>query len=132
MSADPVRDYLEQMECPDHIIEGGLSGLVETWEQIVTEVERGYELGLDDYLNDLDVRQLLHDTLMLATVAQKKDLLARVNAADERLKQVTQQVSYCLWGDEVAAEEGWDAEENWWFYARPRQVSEEFLDELGE
>ena len=52
--SDPVRDYLQKKGCADHVINGGLAGLVETWEGIVESVAEGYSLGLDDYLNDLD------------------------------------------------------------------------------
>jgi hypothetical protein len=131
MASDPVRDYLEQMQCSKRIIRGGLKGLVEIWEEIVGQIEAGYKLGLDDYLNDMDTRQLLHDAMMLATVEQKKPFLARVRQADERMLKLVEPVEKCLWGRELAEEEGWDEEENWWYYVKPRRANAELLEEIA-
>lgn len=132
MTNDPVRDFLEQMECSKQIINGGLKGLIEMWEEIVGEVEEGYAHGLDDYLNDMDARQLLHDAMMLATVEQKKPFLERVQAADARMQKITEPVGKCLWGREIAEEEGWDEEENWWYYAKPLKANDELLEEIED
>lgn len=130
MASDPVRDFLEQMQCSKQLIRGGLKGLVEMWEEIVGQIEVGYKLGLDDYLNDMDGRQLLHDAMMLATVEQKKPFLERVRKADERMLKAVEPANKCLWGREIAEEEGWDEEENWWYYMKPRRANPELLEEI--
>ena len=60
---DPVGEFLRNRGCPEHVVRGGLRGLVESWEEVVRSVEEGYSLGLDDYLNDMDGRQLIEEVL---------------------------------------------------------------------
>ena len=129
---DPVRDYLRETGCGDHVIEGGLEGLVEKWEKTVDAVEEGYSLTLDDYLNDLDARQLIAEALVVARDDQRAAINARLNHADQKMRRLTKPAKVCLWGDEVAQEEGWTEEENWWYFARPIKADQELLAEIDE
>jgi len=128
---DPVRDYLGGRGCGEHVVEGGLEGLVESWEKTVRQVEDGYSLTLDDYLNDLDARQLIAEALAVADDQQRAAINDRLDRADEKMRSLTAPTEVCLWGEEVAEEEGWTAEENWWYFARPIKADAEFLAEIG-
>ena len=133
MSAiDPVREYLKEKGCARHVIEGSLTGLVENWEHLVISVGEGYALGLDDYLNDLDVRQLLEEALAVAAPDQRQTVTDRVREADETMKAALEPAGKCLWGDEVAEEEGWTAENNWWYFSKPINAEAELLAEIEE
>jgi hypothetical protein len=127
---DPARDYLRERGCGEHVVEGGLEGLVENWEKTVRQVEEGYSLTLDDYLNDLDGRQLIAEVLAVAGDQQRAAIDARLNRADEKLRSLTEPTGGCLWGEEVAEEEGWTAQENWWYFARPIKAAPELLAEI--
>jgi len=129
---DPVRDFLRERGCGEHVIEGGLEGLVESWEKTVREVEEGYSLTLDDYLNDLDARQLIAEALPVARDDQRATVNARLTRADEKMRVLTEPTKNCLWGDEIAQEERWTAEENWWYFARPIKAGSELLAEIDE
>lgn len=129
---DPVRDYLRERGCGEHVIEGGLEGLVESWEKTVRQVEEGYSLTLDDYLNDLDGRQLIAEALVVASDQQLASINARLGRADEKMRSLTEPTKVCLWGEEVAEEEGWTADENWWYFARPIKADAELLIEIDE
>jgi hypothetical protein len=129
---DPVRVYLSERGCGEHVIEGGLEGLVESWEKTVREVEEGYSLTLDDYLNDLDARQLIADALTVTTDQQRERINEQLSQADEKMRGLTEPTKVCLWGEEVAEEEGWTAKENWWYFARPIKADAELLAEIDE
>lgn len=129
---DPVRAYLRETGCGAHVVEQGLAGLVANWERTVQAVADGYTLGLDDYLNDLDARQLLEEALTVATAEQHEAVAERIERADELMQSVTEPTVICLWGDEVAREEGWTPQENWWYFARPRQANDELRAEIDE
>jgi hypothetical protein len=129
---DVVSEFLLERGCAKPVVEAGLEGLVGQWEDLVSAVEEGYELGLDDYLNDLDVRQLLAAALMLANVQPDKKLADRTQRADEQFRALTQATETCLWGEEVAEEEGWTAKNNFWYFRRPRQGDADFLAEISE
>jgi hypothetical protein len=132
MSNDAVRDFLRERGSGNHIIEKGLAGLVEGWEHVVQAVESGYSLTLDDYLNDLDTRQLLNDALAVASPAELQKYEDRIQRADDQMKSLTTRTAACLWGDEVAEEEGWTPKKNWWYYARPADADPELLAEIDE
>jgi hypothetical protein len=129
---DPVRDFLRHRCCPEHVISGGLRGMVENWENIVQAVKKGYKLGLDDYLNDLDARQLLEETLAVASKEQKEEFLKRVRQADELMKSLVKSSGKCLWGEDIAETEGWTAGENWWYFSQPINATPELLSEIEE
>jgi len=129
---DPVGEFLRKRGCPDHVVRGGLRGLVKGWEEVVRSVGEGYGLGLDDYLNDMDGRQLLEEALAVAPAPEKKALLARIRKADADMRALLKPAGRCLWGEETARQEGWTAKKNWWYYSRPIEAGEELLADLDE
>lgn len=129
---DPVRDFLRAKGSAEQLVVSGLAGLVEGWESLVSAVEEGYTPGLDDYLNELDLRQLLDEAWAVATLAQQAAYADRIKQADERMRTSVEPLDVCLWGDEVAAEEGWTPKNNWWYYSRPLAGDPDFLAELAE
>src|SRR6266850_3516824 len=81
---DPVRSFLRQRGCPEEVVAAGLEGLIDEWERVVEQVSRIYPLGLDDYLNDLDGRQLLQESLGLLAGPASERARDRVRVADAR------------------------------------------------
>ena len=130
--SDEVRRLLIEKGCPIPVIERGMAGLVESWEQVVRSVENGYSLTLDDYLNDLDARQLLEEALTVASPAEHINFELRIQQADDLMKGLTRRASVCLWGDDLAEEEGWNWKKNWWYYACPVDADAELLAEIAE
>jgi hypothetical protein len=129
--SDPIREYLRQQGAPYHVITNGLRGLVENWERVVAEVERGYPLGLDDYLNDMDGRQLLENALEVAPGELRGAFVERVRRADDRIRQQLVHAGRCLWGQIVADEEGWRDYKEWWYFYRPKRAGPQLTEELG-
>lgn len=127
---DPVGEFLKKRGCPEHVIRGGLRGLAESWEEVVRSVEEGYSFGLDDYLNDMDGRQLLEEALAVAPAKEKKTTLQRVRRADAKMQTLVRPAGRCLWGDETARQEGWTAKKNWWYFYRPVKAGEDLLAEI--
>jgi len=127
---DEVRDFLRERGCPEEVIAAGLEGLVAEWERVVDQVEAGYELGLDDYLNDLDGRQLLEEVLVLARPADREAALERIRAADEHMKGLVNPTEECLWGESVADSEGWGPGSNWRNFNLPRSPGAMLKDDL--
>ena len=125
-----VREFLEQRGCPDFVVEGGLAGLLANWDRLAEQLEAGYTLGLDDYLNELDARQLLDDALPFATDDERRSVRARLSLADARVRQLTRPIGRCLWGDKIASMSGWDPARNWWFFAIPVDPGPELSADL--
>lgn len=129
---NPVSDFLKKRGCPERVVRGGLMGLVEIWENTVAQVVEGYGLELDDYLNDMDGRQLLEEALAIAPENDKGMCAARLRKADSRMKKAVVPAGRCLWGDEVAEAEGWSSRKNWWYFVKPLKASGELLAEIDD
>ncbi len=128
--ADPVRDYLRQSGASHSVIASGLRGLVENWERVVKEVTRGYNLTFDDYLNDMDGRQLLENAMSLAPAEIRDAYLDRIRSADQRAEGALRPSDRCIWGQIVADEEGWKPARNWWYFRLPRTPGPRLAEEL--
>jgi hypothetical protein len=127
---DPVRAFLRARGSPDHVVRGGLEGLVAEWERVAVALEHGYPLDtLDDYLNDMDLRALIEE--VLASLAQPPALASRINAADARARAQLVQADGCLWGEGLAARNDWDYEDDWWYFMRPARPGPGLRGDLG-
>ncbi len=130
MSTNPVRAYLAERGCSEAIVRGGLRGLASRWEHVVEEVSEGYSLGLDDYRNDLDVRDILAGALAVAPGAERAPLRERLERADERFRALTEETG-SLWGETVARERGLDPVHTWWYFRRPTKPGRTLARELS-
>ena len=127
---DPVRAFLAQRGCPDFVIRGGLEGLLKSWERTVSEIEKGYAMGLDDYLNDVDARQLLEEALLVASPSVRAQMRAKLSAVDVRARAQLIAAKNCLWGNEAAKKSGWSADREWWYFGQPKNAGEELKKDL--
>ncbi len=130
MTDDPIRRFLRARGAADHVVDGGLDGLVADWEHTAERVERGYGLGLDDYLNDLDARQII-EVVLSAMPEPDGPLLARLRAADERLRRATVPSGRCVWGDSTSQDRATERR-NWWYFLVPRDPGPELARELAD
>ena len=129
-SHDPVQEYLVERGCAEHVVTGGLAGLLDAWETFAKALGKGYAQSLDDYLNDLDARQILADAWVKASPAQRSALQSRLQAADRRVRTATSTSEVCLWGSKIARRERYTAEANWWYYAVPKKPAPALRAEL--
>lgn len=90
-----------------------LDRLLDRWAHIVAEIESGYSLTFDDYLNDLDLR---HGLRALPDDDARRDVLREL---DTRFKAHSYPSGTCVWGDENADAEGWDRERDWYYWRLP-------------
>ena len=97
MTDQEMTAYLRDNGYPEHIVRAGRAGLVERWGKFVTEVERGYRFGLEDYRNDLDLRGII---AML-------HLDSEVSALDRRFEALLTHREKRIW-ESAAAHPFWD------------------------
>ena len=121
MSSEPnnaVRTYLMSRGCAPHVVRRGLAGLLEQWSAIVQQAERGRDASLDEWLNDMDLRDILAGALAAANPRERRAAAPRLDDADERYLAITE-ISPSLWGDEIATTNDWRPEWQWWYFRRP-------------
>ena len=87
--------------------------LLEQWARTVDDVEHGYALTYEDYLNDLDVRRALDDAL-LSDAAHKP-----LASLDARFQAATFPSGECVWGVENEKAEGWSRVAHWYYWRLP-------------
>lgn len=100
-----------------------LATLIERWAEVVAEVERGYTLTFDDYLNDIDLRHLIARSLRNAPAPQivaMAPLLYKIDTVDAKFRALTESVTECIWGDANARDEHWSPDSEWYYYRQPR------------
>ena len=129
---DPVTEYLAERGVASRLVEGGLAGLADRWEAIADALEDGYDLTLDDWLNDMDLRDILAGALAVAPDAARTAVSAQVAEADRRFLTGTLPTGAPLWGEEIAAEEGHDPATQPWFFRRPKRPGPELAAELDD
>jgi hypothetical protein len=111
-------------------VEGGIERLVKNWKETVASIIQGYPLGLEDYLNDMDGRQLVEEVMPIIDPAKRQKFAERVRWADEQMRKVVRRRRHCLWSEETAAEQGWTPEKNWWYFSEPITAGPELLEDL--
>jgi hypothetical protein len=119
---DPVPEYCRRRGYAERVIEGGMRYLVESWEHVVESVVNGEIQFQDDYLNDMDGRQILEEVVTVATSEQKAEFFDRIEIADRRFLAVAVPTEDCIWGDANARKYGWTRETHWWYFYRPPKV----------
>jgi hypothetical protein len=63
MTEEEAKEYLRNRGCPKTVWERGIDRLLSEWKKFVAEVENGYcpKCLIQEYWNDLDTRELIHD-----------------------------------------------------------------------
>jgi hypothetical protein len=112
MTDAEIQKYLADYGYPKHVVEGGREGLLKRYTQFVEEVERGYDLSIYDYRNDLDGRAIIR---LVGLDTEVQDL-------DQRLKEM-------LVHDEVRV---WESapDDPFWDFGYPKNARGELLQDL--
>lgn len=100
-----------------------LATLVDRWSEVVAELERGYRLTFDDYLNDIDLRHLIARSLRNAPpdqIVAMAPLLFTMDTVDAKFRSMTTVVDECIWGEANARDERWTPDTEWYYYRQPQ------------
>lgn len=128
---DRIRQYLRRRSCTPSIVKGGLDGLLSHWESVVAAVDEGYDLTLTDYRNDMELRDVLHGALEIATADDRARAEKRLETLDRQFRELTVECAPIV-SEDVIEENGYDPADQWWFYRRPRRPAPDFEEELRE
>ena len=93
-----------------------LEDLVARWEQIATHAAT-YNLTLDDWLNDLDLRDIIGRRIAETPDAHTAEIQARLGAADQTFRDATRESTQSLWGPTAGGEH--DPTRHWWYFRYP-------------
>ena len=93
-----------------------LEDLITRWEQIAQHAAT-YNLTLDDWLNDLDLRDIINRRIADAPASDMSVLESRLNAADAMFRDATLESQRSLWGPTAGAEH--HSTRQWWYFRYP-------------
>ncbi len=127
-TADPVRAYLKSRGVSDDIVEGGLESAIDRWDSI-SKTAKDYDFTLDDWLNDMDLRDIIHGAMAATTDADRESLASALKKADDRLRKSTAKTG-SIWGSAMQGALAPDPVTSWWYFRRPLNPGEIMADDL--
>jgi hypothetical protein len=116
MTDDQIKEYLKHRGCPETVWSGGRERLIQHWKNFVAEVQQGYcpKCMIEEYWNDLDTRELIHDI-----------------GRDNEVKDVDENFAAMLTAREI---KHWHkdrkADYDFWNYGYPKNASGYFLQDV--
>ena len=109
-----------------------LRELVDQWAAFVTDLERqDYSFDLDNWLNDVDVRQLVAEALPMFSREEMGDHALKLDDADGLFMAATRDFKRCVLSSGTAKREKWTAQKNWWYFRTPQRTNAQLEDELA-
>ena len=109
-----------------------LRELVDQWAAFVADLERqDYSFDLDNWLNDVDVRQLVAEALPMFSREEMGDHALKLDDADGLFMAATRDFKRCVWSSGTAKREKWTAQKNWWYFRTPQRTNAQLEDELA-
>jgi hypothetical protein len=115
---------------PDPDDRESLTDRVARWAKVVESLKTGWRFDLDDWLNDMDLRQIIHDGWPLYGPDEKGAVEETIRQADSHFLLHTVDAGKCLWGRKTAKREKWSATRNWWYFRKPRKAETAFIEEV--
>lgn len=103
-----------------------LADLVGRWEEIAKHAAT-YNLTLDDWLNDLDLRDMIARQMSDALTVDDS-LRPRLEAADQAFRAATRESNRSMWGPTAGGEH--HATRHWWYFRYPSSPGSEMRRDL--
>jgi hypothetical protein len=105
---------------------------IDQWSEFVNELERkDYTFDLDNWRNDMDLRELILEALPMFSREEMGDHALKLDAADATFKAGTRAFKRCVWGGGTQKKEKWTPETNWWYFRTPLRSNAQLEDELA-
>jgi hypothetical protein len=109
-----------------------LRDLIDQWAEFSAGLERkDYTFDLDNWRNDVDVRELIEEALPMFSREEMGDHALKLDQADVAFKANTRPFRRCVWGHGTQKKEKWTDESNWWYFRTPRRSNAQLEDELA-
>ena len=118
-----IRRYCEERGFSSRVCEGGFDYLLDRWTKIVADVEAGYRLYFDEYLNDMDARSIIDELGTYASDDEWAAVEAALPSLDARFLAATRPIEICIWGERNVAKHGYRPDRDWWYYRVPLDLS---------
>jgi hypothetical protein len=106
--------------------------LIDQWSAFTRDLEvKGYDFDLDNWRNDVDVRELILEALPMFSREEMGDHALKLDQADASFRSATRDFRRCVWGHGIARKERWTVQKNWWYFRTPQRSNDQLEDELA-
>lgn len=130
-STDAVARYLAARGVSIPWRNKALRDLIAEWDGIARSAAR-YDLTVYDWLNDVDLRDIIAGALAVAPEREQRDVRDALDRADDLFRSATTETKQSVWGDAVATGDKHDQLRHWWYFRRPTHPGEEMRTDLIE
>ena len=96
-----------------------LRELIDQWAEFTADLANGYSFDRDNWLNDVDVRELILEALPMFGREEMGELALKLEQADRAFMTATREFKKCVWGKGTARKERWTPQKNWWYFRTP-------------
>src|SRR5260221_14766481 len=96
-----------------------LRELIDQWAEFTSDLAKGYTFDLDNWRNDVDVRELILEALPMFSREEMGDHALKLDEADKAFMAGTRDFKKCVWGHGTARKEKWTAKDNWGYFRTP-------------
>jgi hypothetical protein len=107
-----------------------LREIIDQWAEFVGSLGTGYSFDLDNWLNDVDVRELILEALPMFGPDELGEHALKLERADQAFMAETRDFKKCVWGKGTARKEKWTPQKNWWYFRTPGRSNPQLEDEL--
>jgi len=94
--------------------------LISSWKNFVSELEKGYQASIDDYILDINMRDVIQDYLENVSTDLKEKLLFEIKNSDQLFIEFTDAIKDA---PTVIRHLNYPSEK-FWFYRKPKKLSE--------
>jgi hypothetical protein len=109
-----------------------LRDLIDQWSSFAVDLERkDYTFDLDNWRNDVDVRELILEALPMFSREEMGDHALKLDDADKTFMAATRPFKRCVWGGGTSKKEKWTSQKNWWYFRTPLRSNAQLEDELA-
>lgn len=126
---DPVAEYFAERGVSAGVRRKGLRGIIAEWHSVARSAAT-YDLTLDDWLNDVDLRDIIAGAFAVAPDHVQHELRKLLDQADDDFRAATVECAASLRGDGNSR----DRTRVWWYYrcpARPGETMRRDLEAAG-
>ncbi|MEM0503965.1 MAG: hypothetical protein QXT58_04575 [Archaeoglobaceae archaeon] len=120
-----IEQFLTRLESRTGL-KRSLDDLVQKWSDFVSEIETGYDLYIEDYENDLCVRDILQEVIEGLSPVGREALERLIESIDYRFLQATTPVERPLLPPVDKETVGF------WWYRIPKNLGEDLLRDLRQ
>ena len=118
-----ITQYLQKKGSAEHVIKGGVQYLLESWKNTVTQELENKDYIWEEYLNDLDSRELLAEIVKIVDMGTAKLITTNLANLDKLFIEKTE-ASKCVWGENNKIRNNWDPKVNWWYFRIPKMLAQ--------